>query len=747
VVITATPNYGYTFIGWFEANTVFSSANPHTFNMPARNLVLEARFDPPEEVPAPPDKPELFLHIQNELGQQNIGGTVDGYGEFLAGATVVIVAAPADGFYFEGWFEGEKFLSSLPNFEIIMPAFNHIITARFHQDKQGYQSGAGTENDPFMIATRSQLLYFANNVNTVIQYSGGGGVAGDLTPRRLHFELLQDINLLGMEWQPIGVPTFDAEDSRMFLDRHFRGNFNGAGNTIHNFIITEQSAIQHTMSHNYRMRNIWAGFFGFVFNSTIENLTLENYSIDIDLSDRKDVRVGSVAAENNVSIIRNVTTNGSINISIDCTSQWFNGSVDAGGLVGRNDGSIINSVNNSPINIHTIYDIAMAGGLVAAGATGQITNSTNYGAINIVVERRAANAGGILGNAMGSQVMRGVRSFGDITIDANGGQVGGIAGRLGGMHDGTNMIAGLFDAYSSSDINITAVAGLAVIVGGVVGLSNNGWIENIGTSSNIDITIYGTRQTIGDAVHLITRIHAGGVVGEMAGSATIFRAMADGGSLILNEFDIHSETELLNLGGIVGYMGAGGEIDRSFSTIDVLHLGEGGQMTIVGGLAGQSRGGMITNSYAAGNVRGAFAGGLVGYNFSSGAIINSYATGDVYGLEYAGGLAAVNHGIITGSIAIGNVEGRECAGGFVGLDESDMFHGTSMITRSRRYEGQVVVGDDIFVFDYLATEANLNAMTFYVTTLGWNASVVWFVTGLNFADGVLPTLRGMPVFD
>ena len=116
------------------------------------------------------------------------------------------------------------------------------------------------------------------------------------------------------------------------------------------------------------------------------------------------------------------------------------------------------------------------------------------------------------------------------------------------------------------------------------------------------------------------------------------------------------------VGGLVGANGDDtGTIVDSYVTTSV-----SGNST-VGGLAGGNWN-TIVGSHATGNVSGTrTVGGLAGWN--SGPIGTSYATSNVYGTFSVGGLVGNNNigGIITSSYAAGNVAGGGLrAGGFVG---------------------------------------------------------------------------------
>ena len=114
-------------------------------------------------------------------------------------------------------------------------------------------------------------------------------------------------------------------------------------------------------------------------------------------------------------------------------------------------------------------------------------------------------------------------------------------------------------------------------------------------------------------------------------------------------------------GGLVGTHSFG-TITKSYSTCTVTGT------SIVGGLAGYSSSGSIEKSYATGNVTGSndIIGGLIGFNGSS--VTNCYATGDVEGTSPIGGLIGKSFGAsITNSYAIGKVTktGGSTSGGLV----------------------------------------------------------------------------------
>jgi len=153
-------------------------------------------------------------------------------------------------------------------------------------------------------------------------------------------------------------------------------------------------------------------------------------------------------------------------------------------------------------------------------------------------------------------------------------------------------------------------------VGGVVGKSIDGIVENCAVTGNASVT---------------GSLYVGGVVGwnqelMMMGMGTVQRCYSTG--------DV---TGFQYVGGIVGTNA--GTVQSSYATGKVT-----GDDAFVGGLVGLNNG-TVQNNYATGSVKGAlWVGGLVGGSSGTAATVqNSYATGSVEGLwQGVGGLLG-NH--------------------------------------------------------------------------------------------------------
>lgn len=93
VTLTATPDSGYYFTGWYNGTTLVSSNAVYTFTA-AEDLTLTAQFDPIQyTITAESNNPAY--------------GSISGGGKFESGASVTLTATPKTGYYFTGWYDGE----------------------------------------------------------------------------------------------------------------------------------------------------------------------------------------------------------------------------------------------------------------------------------------------------------------------------------------------------------------------------------------------------------------------------------------------------------------------------------------------------------------------------------------------------------------------------------------------------------------------------------------------------------------
>ena len=115
---------------------------------------------------------------------------------------------------------------------------------------ESFAGGKGTKDDPYQIATGSQLAYFAKRVNAE-EY---GEKYADT-----YFELTEDIDLGGKEWTPVGETVAD-----LIMGGHeyfvFSGNFDG----------------NHSSGYGFRMGGALVGYsMGDIVNCTVIGLDMK----------------------------------------------------------------------------------------------------------------------------------------------------------------------------------------------------------------------------------------------------------------------------------------------------------------------------------------------------------------------------------------------------------------------------------------------------------------------------------------
>ena len=277
---------------------------------------------------------------------------------------------------------------------------------------------------------------------------------------------------------------------------------------------------------------------------------------------------------------------------------------------------------------------------------------------------------GLFGYVGRGGMIKGLTVEGKITISGSTSCVGGIAGFVDGtevsemsvLTDSDDSKTGIIDCTSNVTINVTYNDPSGLSVGGIVGSCGGATIsgcENCG-----DVSVVGASES--DIVNI------GGIVGY-SGSSTIIRNCCNTGAVSVQDAD---------------HVYAGGVMGQSINTTLSICYNTGAvsvqnvEEANLGGVVGYNYDdeSTVSNCYNTGDVSaektlGINAGGVVGEN-RSGSIISSYNTGDLTAENVeevdAGGVVGLNNdGTVgscynTGEISAENVE-YASAGGVVGL--------------------------------------------------------------------------------
>jgi CubicO group peptidase (beta-lactamase class C family)/PKD repeat protein len=325
------------------------------------------------------------------------------------------------------------------------------------------------------------------------------------------------------------------------------------------------------------------------------------------------------------------------------------GSVDVGGLVGYNRGTVESSyatgdVNGSDRRIGGLVGQNDEGTVRSSNATVNVSGGDEVGGLVGLSNDATVKESHAASNVSGSTIVGGLVGTNVLATINKSYATGNVSGsNLAGGLVGFNNFGGVRESYATA-----AVSGDGD-VGGLVG-GNSGTVN----SSNATGTVSGNSSI-------------GGLVGDNSGTVNSSNATGT----VSGDFDI---------GGLVGYNDRTVAWSNATGTVS----GSGDR---VGGLVGLNDGGTVNGSYATGNVSGSGSvGGLVG--LSNGTVRWSNATGIVTGTgDRVGGLAGFNNGTVRESYATGSASGVNRVGGLVGNNGRA---GTANVT----YATASVSGDD-----------------------------------------------------
>ena len=350
--------------------------------------------------------------------------------------------------------------------DVTQPALGHINNVDGYCSRcQPYGVKPSLESGVYQIEKPCHLVWFRNYVNgTIVDEGEKAGTAHPTASAKL----TEDINLNGycyaadktqslneLSWVPIGN-----------INNAYKGTFDGNGKTISNLYI---NASQENM-----------GLFGYILDSTIKNLTLEDANVT-NMSNYTGILVGKTFAENTLQ-----------NIKISGTCE-VNGGDYTGGIAGEHGGKAYNCVNHA-----TVQGTETVGGLFGRYYSGNfvtsITACANYGKVTAT----KTNVGGLVGlNENGT--IQDCANYGNVTSTVR--KVGGLVGdfKMGTIQDCANY-GDVKGAYQ---------------VGGMVGYATDGMIRNVFCYGSIDATQY---TYSGIAIGYLGNLYTSGMVAYYSGA-------------------------------------------------------------------------------------------------------------------------------------------------------------------------------------------------------------------------------------
>lgn len=250
---------------------------------------------------------------------------------------------------------------------------------------------------------------------------------------RGHYLLMNDINLSGIDWEPIGDKTYN-----------FSGVFDGNDQVIANLSMDR--------SVDY------AGLFGYGSSVDIKNLTLSNVNI-ANSANYTGALIGYVKdGSTKVSTIENVDISGGIVTGKDHT----------GGLIGSYIGynhdkkALLSSLSASS----EVNGTSNTGGLV--GGIENVSIKTSYAAGKTTGS--LDNVGGLVGNVKLNSIIENSYATGDVKGNRN---IGGIVGYQYSAYVDSRLAGNIKNAYATGDVEGNS------FVGGLVGQNSDGLVDNV----------------------------------------------------------------------------------------------------------------------------------------------------------------------------------------------------------------------------------------------------------------------------
>ena len=137
VYLRTYKNTGFVFKGWFDGDSLLSSATSFYYTMPARDAAVQARYEYDPTVPDNPAMPDTATYYLFTASVSPDGaGTLNiSSGKYAQGADVYVRTYANTGFQFVGWEdENGEILSTNTSYHYSMPGKNAHLTAVYNYD-------------------------------------------------------------------------------------------------------------------------------------------------------------------------------------------------------------------------------------------------------------------------------------------------------------------------------------------------------------------------------------------------------------------------------------------------------------------------------------------------------------------------------------------------------------------------------------------------------------------------------------
>ena len=445
----------------------------------------------------------------------------------------------------------------------------------------GFESGSGTEEDPYIIKTAPQLAYLAQRVNSGRTYEGQYILlVNDIVLNTSDmFATDENGNITGAasgktptEWTAIG--NWNSFESP------FRGTFDGGNHEVKGIYINKPETS-------------YQGLFGCCQNATIKNVCVTGgyicgrYYVGgvVGDNDRGTVsycyNTGSVTGSGDFVggvVGRNLAdSSGSIATVLDCYNTGsVTGDYCVGGVVGGNfaDSSGSTATVSNCYNTGSVTGGEYVGGVVGDNDSGTVSDCYNTGSVTGrdfvggVVGRHLADSSGSTatvlycyntGSVRGSDFVGGVvgeNDYGTVLNCYNTGSVTGsiYVGGVVGYNIAYSGTAAVSDCY-----NTGSVTGSSNFVGGVVGENYYGTVSNCYNTGMVNGSYWNVGGVVGENYY--------GTVSNCYNTGSVMGNSGVGGVVGVNNY-YGTVSNCYNTGSVTGGEYVGGVVgDNDSGTV------------------------------------------------------------------------------------------------------------------------------------------------------------------------------------
>ncbi len=444
--------------------------------------------------------------------------------------------------------------------------FDEYLDDKYLDGKYPYDSlqGGGTAEDPYRLYTPANLFAMADGVNSgrVGYYNG-------------HFKLMNDIDLSGARWTPIGTNIPEAS-------KPFGGVMIGGGHTIQNFVVPAGA----TLPTGHAIEQNAGGLFGYVNGAAISGLTVAGSVHQNGLMPAALAGSAASSSFTDCLALHPVLENPSLNQGMGagllvasatnssfthCTAEgdFAAGAVGVGGIVGVASGGEITGCRYSG----SLSGISRVGG-IAGSAKGLSLAGCSVNA-NIRAENFATEttnpyyAGGLVGYAETVAISAG-RAAGSVWAAR---YAGGIAGQLlrgeaaasasAASVSGERYMGGIAGAVSGAAVKNCYTTGLVLAeagyAGGIAGIVQSGSPsgKKYGGSVTNCYSLAGVEGRGG---------YAGGIAGQLASTASGSSGKNTVKASVALNVAVRDGQNTKNVGRVAGAQGSGVTLSGCYAT-------------------------------------------------------------------------------------------------------------------------------------------------------------------------------------